>query len=281
MLTYNATLDKISTIDEGLRSWVSGTIPVTVATSLFDDAPHIINLNETIGHEKYAPKPLKRSDSNCYWLPSIYSTNDALSRANHIIPLFVRACRDAMFKVGGSYERKWSVIVFECIRSTINDHEKNAHNTLKYRCNKNLKKPHDPPLPKKRKTQRPPKIELNDSMNHLFTSPSELHTCKFRFQVFWDESHSRWFLPMKQSGCTRHFGHLPIESSLIRMKTSHAISSLELGVANNSLQSDIAATQTAALVATRTGEELEWHQLHYLKTKGHTWRMGSSRVPRN
>ena len=49
MLTYNITLDKISTIDEGLRSWVSGTIPVTVATSLFeDDAPHLINLNDTL-----------------------------------------------------------------------------------------------------------------------------------------------------------------------------------------------------------------------------------------
>ena len=103
MLTYNATLDKVSTIDEGLRSWVSGTIPVTVATSLFDDAPHLVNLNETIGHGKYAPKPLKRNNSNFHWLASIYSKTDALSRAIHIIPVFVRACRDAMFKVGGSY----------------------------------------------------------------------------------------------------------------------------------------------------------------------------------
>ena len=82
MLTYNTTLEKISTIDEGLRSWVSGTIPVTVATSLSDDAPHLINLNETIGHGKYAPKPLKRNNSNCYWLPSKFNKNDALSRGN-------------------------------------------------------------------------------------------------------------------------------------------------------------------------------------------------------
>ena len=38
-------------------------------------------------------------------------------------------------------------------------------------------------------------------------------------------------------------------------------------MANNSLESDIAATQTAASVETCTGENLEWHQLHYLKTK--------------
>ena len=66
MSTYNATLDKITTIDEGLRSWVSGTIPVAIATSLSDDTPHLINLNETIGHGKHAPKPPKRSNSNCY-----------------------------------------------------------------------------------------------------------------------------------------------------------------------------------------------------------------------
>ena len=187
----------------------------------------------------------------------MYSKNDALFRTIQIIPLFVRACRDAMFKVGGCYERNKSVIVFECIRSTINDHEQNKRKYLRYCCNKDIKKPNDPPLQERRKTQRLPKIEANDSMHHLFTSPCDLHTCKFQSQVFWDDNHAHWFLPLKQSGCTRHFGHLPIESSLIRMKISHAISSNELEVANSSIASDIAATQTAALVGTRTGVELE------------------------
>ena len=40
-------------------------------------------------------------------------------------------------------------------------------------------------------------------------------------------------------------------------------------MANNSLEleTDIAATQTSVLVETRTGVSLEWHQLHYLKSK--------------
>ena len=70
-------------------------------------------------------------------------------------------------------------------------------------------------------------------------------------------------------GCTSHFGHLPMESSLIWMKVTHAISPHKLEVANNSLEleTDIAATQTSVLVETRTGVSLEWHQLHYLKSK--------------
>ena len=70
-------------------------------------------------------------------------------------------------------------------------------------------------------------------------------------------------------GYTSHFGHLPMESSLIWMKVTHAISPHKLEVANNSLEleTDIAATQTSVLVETRTGVSLEWHQLHYLKSK--------------
>ena len=49
MSTYNATLDKIAMVDEGLQLWVSGPIHFTVATSLLDDSTQIINLNETIG----------------------------------------------------------------------------------------------------------------------------------------------------------------------------------------------------------------------------------------
>ena len=148
---------------------------MAVVTSLLDDSTQIINLNETICHGKYAPRLLERNNSNCYLLPSIYSKNNALSRQIEIIPLFVRACQDAMFKIGGCYEKDCLAIVFECICSTLNNHEENQHKTLRYRQNKGLKKPHEPPLAKTRKTQRPPKMESNDVSNHLFISPCDLH----------------------------------------------------------------------------------------------------------
>ena len=110
-----------------------------------------------------------------------------------MVPLFVRACQDAMFKVGGCFENVHSVIVFECIRSTLNNHEKDKRETLEYRQNKGLKKPHEPPLTKERKSQRLPKMDSNDAMDHLFFPPCDLHTCRFRFQVHWDENHGRWF----------------------------------------------------------------------------------------
>ena len=120
---------------------------MAVVTSLLDDSTQIINLNETICHGKYAPRLLERNNSNCYLLPSIYSKNNALSRQIEIIPLFVWACRDAMFKIGGRYEKDhYLAIVFKCIRSILNNHGGNQRETLIHCHKKSLKKPHEPPI---------------------------------------------------------------------------------------------------------------------------------------
>ena len=42
-------------------------------------------------------------------------------------------------------------------------------------------------------------------------------------------------------GCISNFGHLTIESSLIQMEITHVIPPHEMEVANNLLESDIAA----------------------------------------
>ena len=125
MTTFHGTLEKLAILDKEARSWVSGPIYVTVGSSFLDDSPKIINLNETLGHRKLVPRPLNRNDSNCYWLPSTFSKNEDTCRQIEIIPLFVRACRDAKFKVCGCYEKDRNGIVFECIRSTINNYAKN------------------------------------------------------------------------------------------------------------------------------------------------------------
>ena len=41
----------------------------------------------------------------------------------------------------------------------------------------------------------------------------------------------------------------------------------ELQVTKDSLSSKVSVTTTAGLITTRTGIHMEWHQVHYLKTK--------------
>ena len=123
-LSFRSAVEKLLDIQNDAKKWKAGPISISVATSLTDDNPKIINLSDTIGHGKYAPRKGKRNDSNCYWLPPSLHENNADIRQNLIHPMFVLACREAGFIVHAEYESKLQAIRFSCKRGKCHDEAK-------------------------------------------------------------------------------------------------------------------------------------------------------------
>ena len=96
---------------------------------------------------------------------------------------------------------------------------------------------------------------------------ADRYTCKMTFRVPWDEHRRRWFVPKRQSGCIHHNGHPRIDQSLLRVQPRHALPAEEIDVAETALESHIGPSQTAALVQTRTGVNLDARQLQHIFLK--------------
>jgi len=144
--SYSEAVDNIFHVHEQAKNWTTGAINIPVATSLDNDHPQIINLSETIDQGKNVPKPSKRSDDNCYWLPQSLSENHDKFRKEKIHPIFAQACFWAGFVVHGEYETRHKCIQFECMMSKYHDEEKKK----KYAANRprKVKNPEIPPEPR-------------------------------------------------------------------------------------------------------------------------------------
>ena len=43
--------------------------------------------------------------------------------------------------------------------------------------------------------------------------------CPFRFNLYWDESKSRWYLPSQQRGCSEHKGHVKLAPAQVSVQS--------------------------------------------------------------
>ena len=262
------TLDILGETRKELEEWECNRMDILVATSFTDGTLVTINFSDTIGHSKHAPKPEKRDDSNCIWLDPEWRENSDVFRSNTIIPFFVSAASKAGFRISGGWEPKYNVIQFRCIRGKRNDQHKNQKDALKQRPKKKLKKPNAQPIPRNKRTQRPLKPnQAEDPELQEEATLADIETCKLNFRIYWDDYKDRWFIPRKQSGCRRHNGHPYIEHPLLRIQPRHSVTATEIDVVETALDSKIAVCQTAALVQTRTGINLDWNQINYMNTK--------------
>ena len=131
-----------------------------------------------------------------------------------------------------------------------------------------LKKRNTIPLSRNKRTQRLLKPnQAEDPELEEEATLADVDTCKHNFRVCWDDSKDRWFIPRRQSGCSRHNGHPHIEHPLLCIQPRHCVLAAEVGVAETALDSEVGVGQTAALVLTRTGINLDWNQVHYMNTK--------------
>ena len=251
--SYANAVDEIFRVHEKAKIWTTGNIDLQVATSFTNDHPQVINLSESIGHNKRVPRPNMRNDSTCYWLPQSFNQNTEKYRKDNIHPYFATACYWAGFLVHAQYETAYKCIRFECNMAKYHDEAREK----KYAADREriVKDPSVPPEPRDyRRTTRPVKGVEGEVR------------CKFKFRVHWDEKTQRWFLPRQQSGDISHCGHIHESPELLRIQ-SHLAPQKAVEVAEDALDSFVPTAATGSLFNKRTGMHLEQHQLRYLKQR--------------
>lgn len=254
--SFRSAVEKLLDIQNDAKKWTTGTIHIDMATSITDDNPKNINLSNTLGHSKYVPRRGKRDDSNCYWLPSTINQNNKDYRAEYIHPLFVLACREAGFIIHAEYECSMKAIRFGCkLKKYHNESKKKKYQADRPR---DVRDPTQPPIPRERKTQLPLKHDDDDKEDE--------DNCPFYFNVYWDEDSERWFIPHQQKGSLDHCGHMHTNPDHIKIQSRH-VPKEEIEISKDALDAKISATATGSLLKKRTGLQLDWQQLQYLKTK--------------
>ena len=70
--TYSSAVDALDTLTDNLNYWTPVIIEITVATSLYNPEPQVINLVETLG---FNTKNKGLDPSAVYWLPEKFDEN--------------------------------------------------------------------------------------------------------------------------------------------------------------------------------------------------------------
>lgn len=264
--SYSDALSTFFSLHEQAENWKTGAINITVATAYNNDAPLQIDLSSTVGFNQNVPSQPKRSDANCYWLEAKFNVNTPSFRQEVIHPIFARSCHSAGFTIHAEYYNAQKCIQFECTMSKYHDEEREKSCLDKRE--RIVKNPSKPPVARpNRRSQRPVKADSSDVGDDGSSDTKKVKkACPFRFRLYWDETRSRWFLPRQQRGCLDHCGHLQENPEFLRIRTKFAPTE-EIQLSEDALECHISATETSNLLSKRTGLNLEWHQMHYLKEK--------------
>jgi hypothetical protein len=201
-------MERLNDVYSKACNWQVNYFPITVATSLLDDTPQVINLANTMGKKPsgnpYLNNPRAQSK---YLLPAKFNQNMREFRKYNVSPIFEHAAQSQGFNVTmKGWEQKYNKIHFICRRGRFAQLKKEEAGTSpttnemtivfpfqligrgrKRRGNKsNAKK-----TPVKRKkavnTTGMPVKGLSEK-------------CPFNFCVYWDPNINRWFLPAEQQG---------------------------------------------------------------------------------
>ena len=150
-----------------LEEWDCSPMEIAVATSLAGSCLSIlrtgsafmnINFTDTIGHRRQVPKAGKRDDNNCFWLPREWTDHSENTCATKVIPLFIVGASKAGCNIHSWWEKKYTKISFKCLQSRCNNEHSSQVDYAKRRSSMQLKKPHDQPIKRNRKSQRPTEL---------------------------------------------------------------------------------------------------------------------------
>ena len=176
------------------KGWATNQFPVNIATSYSDDTPKQIDIMITLGHKTRQPKKTKQKrDSPKYWLPSKFNQNTDEFRKEYVVPYFSNAALDAGF---GLVARGWQ----------------DDRNYLKLQCERGRH------YESEKRNEHEKEIEQSSQSKDTISKAKVATTkravkgeedkCPFYFNVWWDEECQRWYLPLKQLGCSEHKGHM-------------------------------------------------------------------------
>ena len=91
-------------------------------------------------------------------------------------------------------------------------------------------------------------------------------TCKCHFQVYFDPTRNRWFLPHKQGGSASHLGHPKKDPELVRVRAA-AVGVQATKDAIMQLKEHINSNQVSGYIDQKTGMVLEYHQVCHINKK--------------
>ena len=264
MTSYSNLLQDLLGLHENEMTWVSTDIPLAVATSIDNDDPMVINLAETLGKGKNVNKGLVPQDA-C-WLPQKFNKNTKQFRTSVLAPFFVLASKESGFLVAmKGWEPKKNYATFFCVRGRHYQKNPPKNQAVDEAADETVEPPPEAP------ELEPPAIPVVNSGAPAAVKSQRpvkgVHTkCNFRFNVYWDPTSSRWFLPKEQRGNANHCGHGQTPSELLRVRAkTTGLDAIEL--AQQALSAQIRAASVQALLRERTGIELETSQIRHINRK--------------
>ena len=301
-MSFSDALSSLVRTHKRACRWTSGPIFVDCCLSLSDDTTTTIDIVPTLGHRENPPK--SRHDKNCYFLPRKFNKNEAEFRKKFIHPLLIKACAKAGFNATCKYQLLKSSCIpkirVSCVRGRRHDETSNKkHNALVIARvgRKTTVKKGKGVGPHAKRTQRPvPSIKTSKFAEDPFldtadafmceersassgSSESEYESdnpdhmvdnsiiCSFVFSAYFDEGLARWFFPKEGNGNAEHRGHPHIEPHLIRLRTDVVLDEDERRLTRDAQSSRISSAAARNLLFTRTGQHLEWSQIHHLYKK--------------
>ena len=250
MADFIKNKNQLDSLHHDAESWTTQNTEVTVAASFKSDNPLKINLASTLGHNKRISSisKLKKNSDKVHWLPSSLSTSgeDQKFLRETLVPIFVRACRNAGFRAASKgWEKAHQCVVFRCLRGRSHEHHSQSQ-------------------------QEVGDTNDEDKANQGFTTSRPVKgkhdRCPFNFRVYWSSKYKRWFLPKLQSGSNCHCGHIQKPPDEVRILSRSA------GAENVELSQDcsrehIVPSTAASLIHRRSGIDLEKHQIKCLNKK--------------
>ena len=254
-MTFSTTLSSIDALDKELQSWTPATLKVTVATSLTDDTPKVIDLVDCVGK---VARSSKGTLSNPHWLPMRFCSSDESFRQNVLSPYFMNACRAAGFPAVILQTRmKQNTVIFGCQKGRYLKSEAKSgsvasqddDDTDSVAPSEATSVASEPRSASKRKwrAQRPQRY-------------MGVETCKCRFNVCFDPQNKRWFIPRLGPGTLSHNDHVQKDPKEIRSR-SKVVGEKEFELAFQMLRQFTGVAPTAGVVSERTGVDLEMSQI--------------------
>jgi len=209
-----------------------------------------------------------------------YDTNTKDIRKERLYPLLVKGCHVAGFKVVCQYSYQCLAILVGCNRRLYHPENLNEkyqdYNGVKKACAYKTQRPINSPPKASSNVNIDSEqriygggVDYDNGLNAFSFMGSTNESCRFKFSIYWDSNHQRWFFFLQQSGSNHHCGHVRLDSTFLQLNTNHILNDAKCKLATDSLLSKSSVTTTCDLMKQRTRYSLSWKQMNYLKEKNH------------
>jgi hypothetical protein len=267
-------MERLNDVYSKACNWETNYFPITVATSLLDDTPQVINLANTMGKKPsgnpYTNNPKAQSK---YLLPAEFNQNTRAFRKYTLSPIFEHAAQSQGFNVTmKGWEQQYNKIRFICRRGRFAQLKKEEAGTSPTTTDNDYRIP----LSTHRKRKKKKKGNKSKAKNTPVQRKKAVNTtgmpvkglsekCPFQFCVYWDPNINRWFLPAEQQGSLQHCGHLWCQPELVSLPVK-ALPRDEIIMASDGTKEFMKASMLEALLFHQNATTIPTQKLQYFQS---------------